>query len=456
MYRVVIWLARRSTRWFYRNHELLNASAIPQTGATLLVASHGNDLPDILLTFLTTKRRVRFIANVAAADSIIVQWVYSGIGVIPVARTRDARAAIARGEDVVALNSRAFESVTAAFKRGECVAIFPEGVVNDFPHLSPMRTGAARMALDAIAAGVPNLSVVAIGHQYEDPQIPRTDYLTAIGAPIRVENWRASVPQRAVSEFTRVIKDKLQELTRNSATYADAAKLSAIAAAIGAVTCAANKSPLVCSHEAQIAITNAQSRHGLFVSASSTSAPAEIELENAAAALTNRVSRFGVRPRSSYDHAIALRAAGEPSVVVPLPSVARLVALAPVAIAGWIWHAIPIGACHAQGKRFAPLAVEVSARTIVPGLYLIALWYVTIPLALLWAGITPWLVLLLFLVQPRLGDVALRWRDDLRTRLLVWRVRRAATIERQRIISDANELRRLWASLPGRETRSHE
>ncbi|MEP6766259.1 MAG: 1-acyl-sn-glycerol-3-phosphate acyltransferase [Gemmatimonadaceae bacterium] len=443
-------------RWFYRHNEILNAGAIPEAGATLLVASHGNDLPDILLTFLTTKRRVRFIANVAAADSIIVQWVYSGIGVIPIARTRDARAAIARGEDVIALNNRAFESVTDAFRRGECVAIFPEGVVNDFPHLSPMRTGAARMALDAITAGIPNLSVVAIGHQYEDPQIPRTDHVTVVGAPIHAENWRANNPLKAVSEFTRAIKDELQELTRNAATYSDAAKLNGIAAAIGAVTSSASKSPLACSHAAQIAITNARSRHGLFVAASDTSPPAEIALENAANALTNRLSKFGVMPRSAWDHAMALEAAGDDAISINLPGVAGIALLAPVAIAGWLWHAIPIWACRAQGERLAPLPVEVAARTIVPGLYLIALWYVTIPLVLLFAGITPWLVLLLFLVQPRLGDVALRWRDDLRTRLIISRVQRAPTVERQGIISDANELRRLWHRAPGANSGSRE
>ena len=121
--------------------------------------------------------------------------------------------------------------------------------------------------------------------------------------------------------------------------------------------------------------------------------------------------------------------------------------VAPIAVVGWIWHAIPIRAVCAQGIRFAPRPVEVAARTIAPGIYLIALWYVTIPLALLVAGISPWLVLLLFLVQPRLGVVALRWRDDFRTKLLISRVQRAPIATRQEILSAANKLRRLWGEL---------
>lgn len=448
MYPVVRWVAHQCATWFYRHHEILNASAVPETGATLLVASHGNDLLDIILTFLVTKRRVLFVANIAAADSLMVRWIYSQIGVIPISRMRDARAMMARGEDAPALNARAFIRVTEAFKAGECVAIFPEGVVNDLPHLAPMRTGAAKMALDAMASGeVKNLTLVSVGYQYENSQTPRTDCISVFGQPVHVANWQPVHTGKAVSEFTRAIKDQLQSLTRNAATHKDAEKLNAIGAAIGATICTPLRSPLACSHDGQLLLTNARSHHGLFVAASAASPNSEIALESAASELTGRLALFGAKPWSAFDHAIALKAAGDNSVSIEFPSALSLTLLAPIAVVGWIWHAIPIRAVCAQGIRFAPRPVEVAARTIAPGIYLIALWYVTIPLALLVAGISPWLVLLLFLVQPRLGVVALRWRDDFRTKLLISRVQRAPIATRQEILSAANKLRRLWGEL---------
>ncbi|MDQ6610963.1 MAG: 1-acyl-sn-glycerol-3-phosphate acyltransferase [Gemmatimonadota bacterium] len=458
MYFFIYWLAARSARWFYRHREIAGAGLIPESGATMLVASHGNDLPDILLTLLVTGRRVRFVANIAAANSIIGRFVYETIGVIPIARLRDARAMITRGEDVAALNARAFVQVSEALQRGECVAIFPEGIVNDLPHLSPIQTGAARMALDAAAAfasaatggsAAQSLSLVAIGFQYENSQQWRTDCISVVGTPMRVDQWKPMHAEKAASEFTRVIQSQLQQVTRNAATPADARALNSVAAAVGAVTCNATRSALAASHDAQLLLTNARSANGLFVAASNTSSAAEFILEQAAGALTNRLVAFRASPWSSIDHAVALKAAGHADVSVSFASVARLLVLAPVALTGWLYHAVPFWAAHAQGRRFAPRPVEVAARTIMPGLYLIALWYVTIPLALLLAGISPWLVLTLLLCQPWLGDVALQWRDGVRERFLILRVRRAPLTERLQIISAANELRRLWHALHG-------
>ncbi|MEO7360990.1 MAG: 1-acyl-sn-glycerol-3-phosphate acyltransferase, partial [Gemmatimonadaceae bacterium] len=173
---IIRWLARRAIRWFYRDAEILNAAAIPSEGATLIVASHGNDLTDILMTFLLSKRDILFVANMAAADSPIVRWTYAGLGVIPVSRVRDARALKARGEDVGVINTNAFLRVVDALKTGHAVAIFPEGNVNDAPHLGPLRSGAAKMALQAVDSGV-DLTMIAVGYQYESPTTPRSGLL---------------------------------------------------------------------------------------------------------------------------------------------------------------------------------------------------------------------------------------------------------------------------------------
>ena len=83
----------------------------------------------------------------------------------------------------------------------------------------------------------------------------------------------------------------------------------------------------------------------------------------------------------------------------------------------------------------------------MPGLYLIALWYVTIPVGLLFLGFSLWLVAPLFVAQPRLGDFALSWRDDIRSWKLTSRVQRAPISERQALLTRADELRRVWRVL---------
>jgi glycerol-3-phosphate O-acyltransferase/dihydroxyacetone phosphate acyltransferase len=63
-----------------------------------------------------------------------------------------------------------FTNVFEKFAVGECVTIFPEGTTVFEPHLLPLKTGAARIALGYSAAysESPELSIVPVGLTYLD------------------------------------------------------------------------------------------------------------------------------------------------------------------------------------------------------------------------------------------------------------------------------------------------
>jgi 1-acyl-sn-glycerol-3-phosphate acyltransferase len=439
------WLARRGIRWFYASAQFVGCDNIPDSGPVLLVASHGNDLTDILMAFLVTKRDVLFVANVSAADFPIVKWTYAGLGVIPVARTRDARAMLTRGEDVAALNERAFERVTAALNEGNIVAIFPEGVVHDLPQLAPLRTGAAKMALTAISNGVRNLTLIPVGFQYESPWQPRSDVVAVVGNAVRVDEWQPMHTERAVSEFTRFIREQLLQVTRNSATWGDAARLSEFAAAGGAVLSDAHNSPTVAAAKVQRTLTASFGAGASFTAASADCTI--LAFERGAEDLCARVSLLGARAWSASDYATVLHAAGDTTVWCKLPSAVWVAITFPVAAFGAIWHVIPIAASYAFAKASAPTPMERAGRAIVPGLYLIALWYVSIPVVLWLLGASPWFALVLFLVQPRLGDFALQWCDRFRTLRLASRARGAPPADKLALLQSAKTLRQRWRNL---------
>ena len=445
---VVRWLARRAIRWFYGKAEWVNAEAIPASGPTLLVVSHGNDLPDILQTFLATDRDILFVANISAADFPPVRWTYAGLGVIPVSRVRDARALKARGEDANALNANAFVRVIEALKQGHCVAIFPEGVVPDFPRLGALRSGAAKMALQAIDSGVTSLQMVPIGYQYERAPEPRSGALCMVGNPVRVAEWNAEEPTKRVTEFTDFIRDALQSLTRNARTERDVAVLATVSAVVGAAISSNTTSPIAAAHQAQRALSKLSAADGIFVADSV--APSAIEwreplfkLQQAALELSHVTATFGARSWSARDQADVLNAAGDTNVAARSISSVMLLLTAPLAVVGWLWHAVPWFASYAIAKKFAPRNAEFAAIVLVPGLYIVVVWYLFVPALLLMSGVTPWLALFLFLVQPRLGDFALGWRDWWRRWRLMSRVRAASSDQRYAI-------RTLGASLRGK------
>ena len=157
LYAFLAWCARHALRWCWRDVHVVGT--VPTRGPVLLAVNHANDLADICAVLAHVPRRVTFVANVSAAESRLVAWAYDRMGVVPVHRVRDARKAKARGMDSAAANAQAFARVRDVLAAGGCVCVFPEGGVHRGPHLGALRTGLARMALDAQASGrAPGLS----------------------------------------------------------------------------------------------------------------------------------------------------------------------------------------------------------------------------------------------------------------------------------------------------------
>lgn len=143
-------LAKVIAHTFYRIDAI---GEVPARGPLLLLPNHPNALLDPALVIATAGRPVRFLAKSTLFRGPLGLLV-RGAGAIPVYRRQDAAE--------VAKNTETFAAVESALKRGEAVCVFPEGISHSTGQLEALRTGAARMALSAAAAGVP-VRLVPVG-----------------------------------------------------------------------------------------------------------------------------------------------------------------------------------------------------------------------------------------------------------------------------------------------------
>lgn len=169
----VTWLARAIAHIFYRVDVV---GAPPQSGPLLLVPNHPNALLDPALVIATAGRPVRFLAKSTLFKGAFGPLMKAA-GAIPVYRRQDAAD--------VQRNAESFAAVEAALVRAEAVCIFPEGISHSSGMLEPLRTGAARMALSAAAAGV-DVRLVAVGINLERKVSFRSRVTVAYGQPIAV------------------------------------------------------------------------------------------------------------------------------------------------------------------------------------------------------------------------------------------------------------------------------
>ncbi len=474
---LVRWLGRRCLRWFYRERCVLGRVNIPATGPVLLIGNHPNDIPDSLLGYLSTHRPVRYVGTISGADTPTARATYRGLGVIPVARIRDARKQRELGVDIAATNEAAFQSVTAALTAGDMVAVFPEGGVVDEPSMGHFRSGVAKMALDCAVNGAKTgVSIVPIGVHYDAPNTARTDVTVVIGTSFALDLWvegyharrtiESPAPQSAQRENTLLaialrhrMREALLMVTRNAPTWEQAHARDRLAALVGALHSTSEITPLAAAAAVQHACaeflnpSNPGSADADFVVdsrlgvAARNNGPRD-EIVRLADDLSSTVARAGGLAQSPRDCARVLHAAGVQSVAPAWPSLFVIVVSAPFAFVGLAVHAPMLAVIWRRARRIAADRAELVGKAFVSGIFHMVAWYaalgVTIAIALDTQGVSAWYALLVVTVLPRLGDLGLWWNDAVTAWWLRARVRQLPTSERDRLCAAADSLREAW------------
>jgi len=427
------WIGRRCLAWFYRDWLVIGAEQVPASGPVLLIGNHPHDVPDVILGFFTTPRPVRYIATISQATNPIAKKTYDWLGVIPVTRVRDARKMKEKGIDIAAMNRAANAAVLNAFARGDAVAVFPEGGVHDVCEIGRLRTGVASMLLEFLD-GEPtrDVTVVPFGIQYEAQRTAGSDIVMRIGAPFSVRAWRGAQPTDAagVSALTDALHASLCGVTRNAPTWEIAQVRDELVAAMAA------------AHDPKRALQSTPSlvpRARAIAIDAMSDAPSHDAREQQLAShtLARAVERAGGIGTSAADHARLLFALDVHTAPRPIPSTLLWMAL-PIATVGAVVH-LPITSLVTwMAHRWQTVRTDIPARQFVPGLYVVALWYLL--LAPLWylgltaLGMPPVfagvLALLIIGIVPHLGDFWFTWWRAHRASRFVARVRNWSTEER--------------------------
>ena len=180
LYRLLRVIASIALRWYYAEIAVQGAARAPRGGPLLILANHPNALIDPLLVGTTLPRRVLLTAKATLFGNPALSALLHAVGVVPLRRAKDEEGGM-QGEAGRSRNAEAFRAVTAALRRGGAVLIFPEGISHDAPAIAPLRSGAARIVLQAHSEGVRGIQLLAVGLIYEQKERPDSDVLVRVG-----------------------------------------------------------------------------------------------------------------------------------------------------------------------------------------------------------------------------------------------------------------------------------
>jgi glycerol-3-phosphate O-acyltransferase / dihydroxyacetone phosphate acyltransferase len=443
-------------RWYYRDIQVEGFERIPRKRPLLLVVNHPNALVDALLVAWVMPRRVLMTAKSTIFVNPIVGALFRWLGVVPLQRASDLAK---QGQTLdPQRNQETFRAVVDALRKRGTVLIFPEGKSHDEPSMAPLKTGAARMALEAASSGVSDLAILPIGLVFERKELPRSRVLVQIGEPIGLDTWRALGGGSEVDALTAHINARLRAVTLNYATADDAARAVRLASLIAALF---EDVPRIGVVDRGLAAEAVIARR---IESLSTQLPrANAEARAQAEVLADRLDDF---QRESASHGIRVE-----DIRIPLGARDALRFLwregwllligGPIALWGRVNHWLPFRAARLIAMRSVESAADPAMRTLVAGAALVLLTYLaqTAAVFALWG---PKVALLYLVSLPIAADINFYLSDRLRR--AVQRARAFLRLTRnrglqQRLTRELDTLREQVASLDdalGDEPRSRE
>jgi 1-acyl-sn-glycerol-3-phosphate acyltransferase len=217
---------------FYRRVEVDGLEKLPARGPLLLCANHADALADAVLVQARIPRAVHPLARSGLFENPLLRVLLEVQQAVPIYRRQDSdqrprpgpassgggpdRDGPGEGPDELRVrNEESFARCHGLLARGEALLIFPEGQSHSDPRLRPIKTGAARLALSALARnGEPPL-LVPLGLTFSRKGRFRSSVLLRLGDPLRPARGEDEGEEAAVRRVTAELQAGLEAVTLN-------------------------------------------------------------------------------------------------------------------------------------------------------------------------------------------------------------------------------------------------
>ena len=170
--------------WF-REISTVDVDTLPEDGGIIYTAWHPGGLIDPMLMMAALPGGLTFTAKSTLFKIPVLSRIMKWIDVQPVEREQDG---VASPEERKKANSKLIDTLAELVANGERIAIFPEGMSHTESYAVELKTGAARILLEAhrraVAKGKPTPNIVPIGLHYSDQHSFRERVSLQINRPL--------------------------------------------------------------------------------------------------------------------------------------------------------------------------------------------------------------------------------------------------------------------------------
>ena len=196
---------------FFNQISIQNKQIVPNTSPIIFVANHPNFFMDPLIIGSYCPRQLYFFAKSTLFNSPLKKRILTRLNLVPVYRKIDDK-------ENMGGNVNSFNKGYRILENNGAFLIFPEGISVGKRVLGKIKTGAARIGLEAELKNdfALNIVIIPIGLSYSDQVRFRSNIMIRFGSPIELSKFEKEYKRNeveTVKNVTLIIEKSLNNLT---------------------------------------------------------------------------------------------------------------------------------------------------------------------------------------------------------------------------------------------------
>ncbi len=207
LYSFLRWIAGIALHWFYADIKVVGHERVPVGGPIIVAANHPNALVDALVAGWILPRRLSITAKATLVEHPVLAILFRMLGIVPLRRVSDEQKKQMEGTLDPSRNAGAFDRVMQVLQRSGVVLIFPEGRSHNEPRIAALRTGLARIALQARdVQEIAGIRILPLGLKFQAKGEPNSVVIAEFAEPIDMD----SLGDISVEELTALVEKQLR------------------------------------------------------------------------------------------------------------------------------------------------------------------------------------------------------------------------------------------------------
>lgn len=210
LYKLLKFLVGVGIKLYYKEIKVNGRDHLKTGDPLIIIANHPNTLMDAWVIGMLCNQPIYFMAKATLFSSNFKLKLLRSLNMIPINRAGESKT---KGVN----NASSFEECFKILEQNKTLVIFPEGTSYQERILRKLKSGTARIALEAELRnkGNLNLKIIALGLNYSQPEKFRSNILVHIDAPQTIHEYTTSYEEdkiKTARKLTQQFRVRLEKV----------------------------------------------------------------------------------------------------------------------------------------------------------------------------------------------------------------------------------------------------